>query len=76
MQEVFIGEGNNFVRILGKKYSVNATCLKARIEILDLDDNGNPQRDENGKVKVKVITKYIQCISIFAPNDVDFEEIE
>lgn len=75
MQEIFHGRPNEFVRILGKNYSISVTCLKVRIEVWDLDENGNIQKDKNGKVKVKVITKYIQSIDILAPNDVNIEEI-
>jgi len=76
MQEVFHGKANETVRILGKKYAVNVTCLKVRVEVWDLDENGNVQKDKDGKIKVKVITKYVQSINISAPNDVDFEEIK
>jgi len=76
MKEVFHGKPCKLIRILGKYYAVYGTCLKARIEVWDLDENGNIQKDKNGNIKVKIITKYINCIDIWAPNDVDLTEVE
>lgn len=76
MREIFHGKANELVRILGKTYAVNTTCLKVKIKVWDLDENGNVQKDENGRIRVKIITKYVECIDIWAPNDVEFDEVK
>jgi len=70
-EELFHGDSKEcFIRILGQTYFVDPKCLRVKFLVYDLDENGNPQKDDDGNAKTKEIT-YIVSIDIHKPKDVN-----
>ena len=73
-KEIFYGDAQtDVVRINGKEQSIKARHLHPEIVIWDLNEDGNPVKDNDGNVKTKTISECISKIRITIDDDYESE---